>query len=678
MTRKIAVLVVVCTALAALAVPGEVRLFAQSSVPSPWVSVDVGAPPVAGSASFNQGSFTVSGSGADIDGTADQFQFVYQQISGDADIIARVDSLTAVDAGSLAGVMIRGDLSAQSAHAFAMLSSSGVSFRYRANAAESSSTSSSTTATTPQWLRLVRSGTEVSGYFSADGRSWRSIGTATIGLSARVYIGLAVSAHSSTAVASAVFSNVDAMPLSLPTGQSAVDIGSPRIPGTSSDRQGVYTITAGGTDIGGSSDEFRFVYQAVTGDVDIVARVDSIERVRSASRAGVMVRESLAANARNAGAFLSAGRGYSFQWRLDTGGGTSSQSAGGGTAPGWLRLTRSGHTFEAFRSADGATWTSMGIETVAMADTVYVGIAVTSRYAARATTALVDQLAIATPNALNQPPTVTVTAPASGASYTAPANLMVTATASDPENRLARVEFYANSARIGSVTASPYTVNWSAVPAGTYSLTAMAFDVDGESATSSAVTIDVAAANQAPTVTLTSPANGSAFSALAVVPLAATASDPEGRLAKVEFYVGSSLVATDTSAPFSASWTAALGTFAIKAVAYDADGGVAQSAVSTITVTASPRLVVFQASADHATLVTSYRLDVFSSGADPLTARPIASSDLGKPAPDPATNDITVDRLSFFTALLPGTYVATVSAVGSGGDGRSAPITFVR
>jgi hypothetical protein len=468
------------------------------------------------------------------------------------------------------------------------------------------------------------------------------------------------------------------MRLSLPTGQTAVDIGSPRIPGTSSYRQGVYTITAAAGDLNSSTDEFRFVYQTVTGDVDVVARVDSIERVRTASRAGVMVRESLDADARNAAAFLSAAHGYSFQWRLDAGATTSSQSGGGGTAPGWVRLTRTGQTFEAFASTDGATWTSMGVETVAMADTVYVGIAVTSRYAADTTTALVDQLTIKTPNATNQLPTVTLTAPASGARYTAPANIAVSATASDPENRLARIEFYANSTRIGSISAAPYTVNWSAVPTGTYSLTAVAFDADGESATSPPVTIDVGSPNQPPMITLTSPASGSTFSALAPVSLAANASDPEGRLTKVEFYVGSLLVATDTSAPFTASWIAALGTFGVKAVAYDADGGVAQSAVSTITVIASPRLIVFQASADHATLVNSYRLDAFSSGADPLTARPIASSDLGKPAPDPATNDISVDRSVFFSALAPGSYLATVSAIGAGGESRSAAITFVK
>src|SRR5262249_42246182 len=94
-------------------------------------------------------------------------------------------------------------------------------------------------------------------------------------------------------------------------------------------------------------------------------------------------------------------------------------------------------------------------------------------------------------------------------------------------------------------------------------------------------------------------------------------------------------------------------------------------------VTVAPRLVVFHASPDHATLVTTYALDIFADGADPFSDTPIASSSLGKPAPD-ANGDIAVDRSTFFSALAPGAYIATVSAVGAGGIGRSAPAVFTR
>jgi len=110
-------------------------------------------------------------------------------------------------------------------------------------------------------------------------------------------------------------------------------------------------------------------------------------------------------------------------------------------------------------------------------------------------------------------------------------------------------------------------------------------------------------------------------------------------------------------------------------------GGTTSGPVWSFTTSAStgsaPRLVVFQASADDAAGVVSYLLEIFAGGADPSTSTPLASSDLGKPTPA-ANGDITVDRSGFFSALAPGAYVATVSAVGPGGSGRSTPATFTR
>jgi chitinase len=164
--------------------------------------------------------------------------------------------------------------------------------------------------------------------------------------------------------------------------------------------------------------------------------------------------------------------------------------------------------------------------------------------------------------------------------------------------------------------------------------------------------------------------------------LAASASDPEGRLSAVRFYAGATLLATDSSAPYAFSWSSVpAGTYSLTAVAEDADGGRSTSAAVSITVTATvgpPRYVVFTASADHATsAVTSYLLEIFASGANPAVAVPLATSNLGKPAPA-ANGDITVDRATFFTGLASGSYVATVSAIGPAGKGTSAPVTFAR
>jgi chitodextrinase len=143
-------------------------------------------------------------------------------------------------------------------------------------------------------------------------------------------------------------------------------------------------------------------------------------------------------------------------------------------------------------------------------------------------------------------------------------------------------------------------------------------------------------------------------------------------------------VATPTAAGFSdTTGLVASTSYSYRVRAKDAAGNLsAYSTVASATTSAAtstaPTQVVFTASADDSTtLVTGYRLEVFAAGANPSTATPVATSDLGKPTPA-TTNDITVDRATFFSGLAAGNYVATVSAYGSGGTSRSTSVTFTR
>jgi chitinase len=95
----------------------------------------------------------------------------------------------------------------------------------------------------------------------------------------------------------------------------------------------------------------------------------------------------------------------------------------------------------------------------------------------------------------NTPPVVNITAPANNASYTAPASVTITATASDTDGAIAKVEFYNGATLLGTATASPYSYSWSNVPGGTYSLTAKATDNGGATTTSAAVTVTVTGGN---------------------------------------------------------------------------------------------------------------------------------------------------------------------------------------
>ena len=101
----------------------------------------------------------------------------------------------------------------------------------------------------------------------------------------------------------------------------------------------------------------------------------------------------------------------------------------------------------------------------------------------------------------NNPPSVSVTSPSNGASYTAGANITINAGASDNDGSISLVEFYRGSTKLGEDASSPYSYTWSNVPEGNYSLTARATDDDGATTTSQAVNISVNAASCNPTST---------------------------------------------------------------------------------------------------------------------------------------------------------------------------------
>ena len=95
------------------------------------------------------------------------------------------------------------------------------------------------------------------------------------------------------------------------------------------------------------------------------------------------------------------------------------------------------------------------------------------------------------PPPTNQPPTVTLTSPAKGAAYTAPAKIDLAAAASDPDGTVSSVAFYNGSSLIATDTTTPYTYRWNMAAAGTRTLTAKATDNQGATTTSSVVTITV-------------------------------------------------------------------------------------------------------------------------------------------------------------------------------------------
>jgi len=144
----------------------------------------------------------------------------------------------------------------------------------------------------------------------------------------------------------------------------------------------------------------------------------------------------------------------------------------------------------------------------------------------------------------NTPPTVTLDSPTAAYTGSAPATVPFAATASDSDGSIAKVEFYQGSTKVGEDTSEPYSFDWTGVTMGNYSLTAVAIDNLGASATSGAVSITVSpSSNLAPTITLNSPANN-ATGIGSNVTLDVTVTDPESDPKVVTFYGRKTVPAT--------------------------------------------------------------------------------------------------------------------------------------
>jgi regulation of enolase protein 1 (concanavalin A-like superfamily) len=483
-----------------------------TSLPAGWSDLDIGNPAAAGSAQSSNGTITVRGAGVGSGGSSDQFHFAFQQLAGDLDVRVRIESLDAVHPWAEAGLMIRESLADDAKHAFVRVrAGGGLAFEWRDTTGGNTPRINGDGLGVPIWVRLVRQGSEFAAYSSPTGTAWTLIGTGTVAMGSTVYVGLAVASHDSNQTATADFASLDvgsasqasaSTPSSLPSPWKAADVGNPTLAGRATESGGTLTITGAGTDIWDSSDQFHFVYQPYTGDTDIAARVGSLQYADVWSKAGVMIRASLTGSAPHASMFATGAYGWAFQRRLMVGGPTYQTGGGTGTPPGWVRLVREGDLFTAYKSQDGSGWTLVGTDVISMPSTIYVGFAVTSHNQAATATATFSNVIVRTPVSSNQPPTVSIASPASGAVYVAPAGINVTATAGDVDGSVTRVDFYAGNQLVGSDPTNPFTVSWSNVAAGTYSLTAVATDNGGETATSFPVVVTVSAATSVSTTLL--------------------------------------------------------------------------------------------------------------------------------------------------------------------------------
>ena len=186
---------------------------APIGLPSPWVGADLGTTGLTGSASFSGGAYTVQGAGS-FGGSSDGFRYVYQPLSADGSIIARISTLQDTGSSARVGIMIRDTLATNSRMATLSVTGAGA-FKWmrRTSTGGNVSNTNSSSGTAPNlWIRLVRAGNTITASKSTNGTSWTTIGSSTVTMASSCYIGLAVASGSTTTLNTSVFENVTVVP----------------------------------------------------------------------------------------------------------------------------------------------------------------------------------------------------------------------------------------------------------------------------------------------------------------------------------------------------------------------------------------------------------------------------------------------------------------------------------
>jgi regulation of enolase protein 1 (concanavalin A-like superfamily) len=367
-----------------------------TALPAGWTSADIGAVGRPGLAIAGEdGTFAVQGAGADVWGTADAFHYAYQSLTGDRTIVARVASIAASEPWAKLGVMIRASTRPDSPHAFMLVSTSrGHAFQRRVVAGGASTHTAGATGTMPRWVRLQRTGDVFTASASLDGITWATVGRETIAMPATVHVGLVAHSHTTTAVATATFDHVTIASPTLPAGWTSRDIGVVGPAGSASEREGTFTIKGGGADVWGPADAFHYAYRVRTGNGTIVARVASIQGSQAWTKMGVMIRASTSPGSQHAFMLVSNEKGLAFQRRVTTGGVSAHTPGPMRTAPAWVKLRRDDNLFTASTSADGVTWTVVGLETITMPATALWGLVAHGHTTTALATATFDRVAL--------------------------------------------------------------------------------------------------------------------------------------------------------------------------------------------------------------------------------------------------------------------------------------------
>ena len=164
--------------------------------PAAWHFADIGTSLQPGSFCYTAANqnFRITSFGTGVADPSDNFSFVYQTLTGNGQIVARVKDVSSTY-NYFGGIMIRNSLSANSGYiCLNSLDTRGVFDIFRTSDGGSTDYNAVTTLAMPMWLKLVRAGNTVSSFYSSDNITWTAYNTYNFtALNSTIYVGLAAS-----------------------------------------------------------------------------------------------------------------------------------------------------------------------------------------------------------------------------------------------------------------------------------------------------------------------------------------------------------------------------------------------------------------------------------------------------------------------------------------------------
>lgn len=364
--------------------------------PAAWSCADVGGALPPGQDQLSGGTWNELGGGGDIWTTADAFHFVWQTLTADGTSAAHVTAQQATDPWAKAGPMLRTTTDPASPYYAAFVTpGNGLTVQYRAAQGGATTQLLLTPGTVPAFLKVARFTTAggtpqtlFTAYTSPDGNTWTAVPNSTLALNLTgpLLAGFAITSHSQGTGSAVTLDNVAVAAVELPppglcpAGWTCADIGGATPAGTQNLTSGTWTVQGGGGDIWATADSFRYIWQSMAADGVLSANVASQTNTSAWAKAGVMLRATTDPGSPYYAVFVTPANGTVVQWRAAQGG-ASSQVGIAGTAPVFVKVSRTGTGFSAFTSPDGVTWTPIPGSSVTLPNitgAVLTGLAVTS------------------------------------------------------------------------------------------------------------------------------------------------------------------------------------------------------------------------------------------------------------------------------------------------------------